>query len=322
MSDWGKVPREVFMDARLTRQDIRVFGILCAYASGKTGVCTRRQEAIAEEIGASREGVNRSLKKLVSLGYVATKARAGMKRSLEYKVLIGEGTAGQMSLFDVQDAPRQAKPKRGKSDRKITSVVTPEVTSVVTSEVTAIEQTPVNRASPDGSAQLGEGEQAAEQPAVLGIHQRDDLDRLKHRLREAAGSAINEAHPSFIVLAEPIGWLVAGCDLEADVLPTITGLAARHRGPPIRSWKYFAEAVIEARDRRLRATSPPPTLSPSAVQAPPGTATIIPFDSRGTRHGPDHSADPPKPAGRFAAVAARRRRDLAGDGAGGADDPG
>lgn len=277
MSDWGKVPREVFMDSRLTRQDIRVLGILCAYANGKTGVCTRRQEAIAEEIEASREGVNRSLKKLVSLGYVKTKARAGMKRSLEYCVLVSDGSAGQLGLFDAHEAPRSAKPKAAKRDRKITSVVTPEVTSVVTAEVTAIEQTPVNR----GCAAARDREPAndlpkiepqpdavpaSEAPGAVPTSKRD-LDLLAFRLREAAGDAINSAHPAFIVLSEPIGWLVAGCDLDADILPTIAGIAARPRASPVKSWAYFAEAVRTARDRRL-----------AALQSP----NVVPFDPRGS----------------------------------------
>lgn len=277
MSEWGKVPREVFLDDRLTRRDLRVLGILCTHADGRTGVCTRKQESIAEEIGADRSGVNRSIGKLVKLGYVATHQRAGMKRSLQYRVLVRESSGGQMSLFDAQEAPRQAKPKAAKRAENGTSVVPPEGTSVVPSSGTSNKQTPVNRGCaaardrapandlPKIEPQL-DAVPASEAPGAVPTSKRD-LDLLAFRLREAAGDAINTAHPAFIVLSEPIGWLVAGCDLDADILPTIAGIAARPRASPVKSWAYFAEAVRTARDRRL-----------AAIQSP----NVVPFDPRGS----------------------------------------
>lgn len=101
MSEWGKVPREVFLDDRLTRRDLRVLGILCTHADGRTGVCTRKQESIAEEIGADRSGVNRSIGKLVKLGYVDTDRAHGLRRELVYRV-----------TRPVIDPPRQAKRAR------------------------------------------------------------------------------------------------------------------------------------------------------------------------------------------------------------------
>lgn len=47
-----------------------------------------------------------------------------------------------------------------------------------------------------------------------------------------------------------LAWLSNGCDMGLDVIPTLT---ARSRGKPPRSivsWKYFDQAVREARDRR------------------------------------------------------------------------
>jgi hypothetical protein len=84
-------------------------------------------------------------------------------------------------------------------------------------------------------------------------HTREELDHLRRRLMEAGGSAINEAHGGFIVLAEPMRWLDGGCDLEMDIVPAVqkTVAAAGRRGAKIVSWSYFNEAVQEARDRRL-----------------------------------------------------------------------
>jgi hypothetical protein len=79
------------------------------------------------------------------------------------------------------------------------------------------------------------------------------LDDLRKRLLEAGGTAINEAYAGFLVLADPIRWLDAGCDLEMDIVPAIqkTVAAAAKRNQKIVSWGYFSEAVQEARDRRL-----------------------------------------------------------------------
>ena len=43
----------------------------------------------------------------------------------------------------------------------------------------------------------------------------------------------------------------APCDLEADILPTLERLAKTARPNSVGSWKYFQNAVIEARDNRL-----------------------------------------------------------------------
>ncbi|WP_158873979.1 helix-turn-helix domain-containing protein [Antarcticirhabdus aurantiaca] len=318
VSDWGKVPREVFMDKRLTRLDIQVLGILCAHANGRTGICTRRQEAIAAEVDAKRESVNRSLKKLGNLGYVQARARAGMKRSLEYRVLINEGAPGQLGLFDAHEAPRAAKAKASARaairDRQITSDVTPDVTSVVTSDITSNEQTPVNRscaaapaapANDDrpaevieeaGAVPLRRPPQPAEPAGQVPSWTRAQTDALGARLRDAAGASINSASPGFLVLAEPIGWLAAGCDLELDVLPAVAGLAARSRGSPIRSWSYFAGAVREARDRRIEMAKPAGTGSPT--------------DPRSTARGGDYHAQRSRgPSGHRAGSGRRNHAD-------------
>lgn len=278
MSDWGKVPREVFLDDRLTRRDLRVLGILCTHADGRTGVCTRKQEAIGEEIGADRSGVNRSIAKLVSLGYVSTQQRAGMKRSLVYRVLVREGSGGQMSLFDDREAPRQAKAKRRKSAENGTSVVPPEGTSVVPSSGTSNEQTPVNsgyaaaRAAPANDQpnidRQPDAVPVAEAPGAVPTS-RTDVDELERRLVSAAGGALDPVSAGLRIMTEPLGWIAAGCDLEADILPTIAGLCARPRASPVRSWGYFAEAVRQARDRRRLALQAAPVSAPAGNRRGP-----------------------------------------------------
>ena len=85
-------------------------------------------------------------------------------------------------------------------------------------------------------------------------------------LYEALGPVADQrANGRFIVLADPINWLNAGCDLDLDILPAIRSLVAKS-GPSIKSWSYFTAAVFEARDRRL---APAPEIVPRAA-FPPG----------------------------------------------------
>lgn len=82
-------------------------------------------------------------------------------------------------------------------------------------------------------------------------------------LRRAAGW---ESHPNpMLAVTGPIVALMeAGADLELDVLPVIRAIAPKCRKP---TWKYFLDAIAEARDQRLSAAS----------------ATVIPITSQTAR---------------------------------------
>lgn len=85
---------------------------------------------------------------------------------------------------------------------------------------------------------------------------REDLDGLSDRLCEAAGITDATKTAGLLSLSDPLNWLANGCDLDADILPTLRRVASGRTG--IRSWSYFSQAVFEARDRRL---APGPAVS-------------------------------------------------------------
>lgn len=92
-----------------------------------------------------------------------------------------------------------------------------------------------------------------------------DTTLLGARVREiyeAAGITDETKTPGLLVLSEPINWLSSGCDLDADVLPTLRALSARKQ---ITNWRYCTNAVFEARDRRL---APPPPVQQRAASPP------------------------------------------------------
>jgi uncharacterized protein YdaU (DUF1376 family) len=86
----------------------------------------------------------------------------------------------------------------------------------------------------------------AQQP--LASRGRAELDRLESDLREAA-RAETDPSPGLMVLAPILGLLDAGCDLNADVLPTVRALAARAKRRPT-TWDYYTAAIREANARR------------------------------------------------------------------------
>lgn len=86
-----------------------------------------------------------------------------------------------------------------------------------------------------------------------------DGETLGHQLAEAGGEALANAasSPGLLVLSDPINWIRNGCDLQADILPTIRARCSRAKPSSIRSWSYFTEAVYQARDNRLKPAPEP-----------------------------------------------------------------
>lgn len=87
---------------------------------------------------------------------------------------------------------------------------------------------------------------------------REDFDKLTAELFEAGGSALNRTTTGLASLSVPLSWADAGCDLELDVLSTIRRLCKDASPGSFRSWKYFTEAIHQAKAER---TAPPPEIS-------------------------------------------------------------
>jgi uncharacterized protein YdaU (DUF1376 family) len=80
-----------------------------------------------------------------------------------------------------------------------------------------------------------------------GIGTRDPLET---KLREAAGWQ-SEPAPMLAVTGPIQNLIENGADLEIDVLPVVKALAPKVRGRS--SWKYFLNAIAQARDDRIAA---------------------------------------------------------------------
>lgn len=69
---------------------------------------------------------------------------------------------------------------------------------------------------------------------------------------EAIGEAADPMAIGLVAVAEPLGWIAQGADLDLDILPAIRALSAAKAktGERISSWKYFAGRVAKNRANR------------------------------------------------------------------------
>lgn len=105
-------------------------------------------------------------------------------------------------------------------------------------------------AAPPQHRARGQKPEARDQKDIVGSAP-GELDDLEARLARAAGDSLNRTTPALADLSRPLAWLAAGCDLGADILPTVGRLARTRPAGSIASWKYFEQAVMDARAARL-----------------------------------------------------------------------
>jgi hypothetical protein len=121
------------------------------------------------------------------------------------------------------------------------------------------------------------------------------LDQLEDALRDAAGAAL--ASPAIAPKVKVLTPILAlgrpgkgpPCDMQADVLPTVRARSARAPPGSVKSWDFFTEAILEARDKRLS-----------------GARAVEPI-RQGNHHG-----RPDQPSRKFSAKQANMERAFAG----------
>ncbi|WP_193753511.1 helix-turn-helix domain-containing protein [Aureimonas ureilytica] len=340
------IPADAVTDPSLQGPDLKVLALLGRHIDRK-GWCVRSQGRMADELGIARGTLQRALGRLVSAGYVEVsheKRRDGGQAANRYRVILDDqARADQLDLFsdfgsdavraEVEAPPASqmrhplphpgeappASPKRGTHKERPLQETSP---SDIGAEPRARDVANDHRSEPVPTrTELPAG---AVPPVRLNVEavpflpnppatvDRSDLAALQDRLEAAAGAMMDPTAGTLGDVSAVLGWIVEGCDLERDILPTIAGRAATHRGKGIRRWSYFAEPVLEAFQRRTALAA---RIAASAEPA----ASIIPFDPKGASHAASSRFAPEPTGGRFAAAAARRRRGLAGGSAGGED---
>ncbi len=81
----------------------------------------------------------------------------------------------------------------------------------------------------------------------------DDADDPEAACLAACGPGLCPASRSQITGTGSVitGWLAAGYDLDADILPTLAERTVSVRISPIRTWDYFSAAIAERHARRV-----------------------------------------------------------------------
>ena len=73
-------------------------------------------------------------------------------------------------------------------------------------------------------------------------------------------------------------WLDAGASLEQDVLPTVESISKLRRPGTIKGWKYFRDAVKDAKDNREqggKAFAAPAKPKPRGTFEPPSAEAVL-----------------------------------------------
>lgn len=114
------------------------------------------------------------------------------------------------------------------------------------------------------NAMLSESESESDRKKDTTQHTRARFDEIENRLRDAAGLQ-SAPSPGLFVIGPIIACIDGGCDLELDVLPTVR--ARTHNR--VTSWKFFVEAIWEAKAAREAAGQTRAVAAPTAnCQAP------------------------------------------------------
>lgn len=110
------------------------------------------------------------------------------------------------------------------------------------------------------------------------------IEGLADTLIKACGEALADPvrYSDLWMPHEPQGWLNAGCDLELDILPTLRKLSQRElakgKQRSIKTWRFFRDAVFDARDARL-ALKTPSASKGKAASSPKQVPRVSQFES-------------------------------------------
>ena len=84
------IPADFVRDQRADIGHFRVVNVIGCY-TGKGGWCRLKQITIAEQVGLTRETVNRKLKDLVAWGYIEKRSNDTIGRAISYRTIMDRG---------------------------------------------------------------------------------------------------------------------------------------------------------------------------------------------------------------------------------------
>lgn len=215
----------------------RLVLMILAEHAGKDGTCWPSRKTLSRLAGTSEASIKRALAELVRGGYIARRAR--------------HGETGAQSANLVEIVTGVAHRRAGGGSPVNPGGLTHEPGGGSNAASPYKEEPPL-----EPSTEPSVVETADARPPKF------DSRELYRKLVAAANSALCPMAKGMglVSVAEPIGWIQSGADLELDILPALEEVSHRTRPGSVRAWSYFRGAVSDHKHRRERGL-PPPTVS-------------------------------------------------------------
>ena len=200
--------------------------------------CYPSQDQLADDAEISRASLNTHLRKLEEAGLIRRQRRAeqGTKQRKSTRYLLGfEDDFSQKPCPDSGHGNGQ-KPCPNLEQNREKPCPNPEQSHV------RILDTNLVRKKETTTARDAHARQAPETTCLA-----------------ACGEGLSYEARAVIGATAPVidGWLAAGYDLDADILPVLQARTLRKRADPIRTWAYFTPAITKRHAQRTAQAAKP-----------------------------------------------------------------
>ena len=107
------VPAEMWLDDRLTKNQLRVLGALFSFRGRDTGICWPSREALSRRCGLAVDRISRVTTELVGLGWLEKVRRFdGLGSTCEYRITVPEIVGNSDAIPAVEGHPASSKADR------------------------------------------------------------------------------------------------------------------------------------------------------------------------------------------------------------------
>lgn len=227
----------------LTRRDValksrsRLLLLLLADHAGKDGTCYPSRKTLAALAGASEASIKRDMAVLERQSFIKRHVRRAAN---------GAQSANLIEIVGIVQGGSDCAGGRLKAEPGEAHSCEPEGGSLV---IPAYKEEP----SLEPSAKPSVVATAETRSAKI------DTAELHRKLLTAANGALcpMAKGTGLVSVAEPIGWIQQGADVDLDILPAIAAIAHRVRPGTIRAWSYYRGAVADFKNARERGLPPP-----------------------------------------------------------------
>lgn len=213
--------------------------VALANFAGETHQCFPSRKKLADMAMVSVDTVDRSIARLCGGGFIIKDDRLHTKG----------GRASNCYTLQVDAPSRTVRPPTETSPAAYSGHPQPHTAARVAAQ--ACGQGSRNGAATKEPLKEPSKEVVDVDAAGVKSNDCDDLASSMKRITDAAKPVLRDGGMSAGLMgtsSEIAKWLQAGCDVDADVLPVIKAAVAK--GAVINSWKFFSQAIVDAKASR------------------------------------------------------------------------